>query len=151
VSGARGRQEETMAIGRLDHYSIRTTKLGETRRFYTDVVGLTDGHRPDFDFPGAWLYIGDRAVVHVVGIDPDNPQGLLEYLGQAAVDAEGTGTIDHIAFVATDYDGMAQRLSTMGVRYRERGLPAFNLRQMFLEDPNGVTIELNFSTEPARV
>ena len=135
-----------MTIGRLDHYSIRTTKLDETRRFYSEVVGLRDGYRPNFDFPGAWLYIGEQAVVHIVGIDKDNPQALLDYLGKEAVDSDNTGSIDHVAFVATDFDGTAQRMRKMGVPYRERGLPSFNLRQMFLEDPNGVTIELNFST-----
>src|ERR671915_1720585 len=131
-----------MAIGRLDHYSIRTTKLEETRRFYSEVVGLRDGYRPNFDFPGAWLYIGEQAVVHIVGIDKDNPQGLLDYLGKDAVDSDNTGSIDHVAFVATDFDGMTERLKSMGMPYRERGVPAFNLRQLFLEDPNGVTIEL---------
>jgi catechol 2,3-dioxygenase-like lactoylglutathione lyase family enzyme len=138
-----------MTIGRLDHYSIRTTKLEETRRFYSEVVGLRDGYRPNFDFPGAWLYIGEQAVVHIVGIDKDNPQALLDYLGKEAVDSDNTGSIDHVAFVATDFDGMAERLQRIGVPYRERGVPAFNLRQLFVEDPNGVTIELNFSTAPA--
>jgi catechol 2,3-dioxygenase-like lactoylglutathione lyase family enzyme len=138
-----------MTIGRLDHYSIRTTKLEQTRRFYSEIVGLRDGYRPNFDFPGAWLYIGEQAVVHIVAIDKDNPQALLDYLGKEAVDSDNTGSIDHVAFVATDFDGTARRLKNLGVPYRERALPSFNLRQMFVEDPNGVTIELNFSTEPA--
>lgn len=138
-----------MAIERLDHYSIRTTKLDETRRFYTDVVGLTDGYRPKFDFPGAWLYSGERAVVHVVGIDPDNPAGLIAYLGDkagAGTGAEGTGTIDHVAFFASDLDGMLKRLRARNVGFRERAIPTMSLHQLFLEDPNGVTIELNYST-----
>jgi catechol 2,3-dioxygenase-like lactoylglutathione lyase family enzyme len=139
-----------MTIQRLDHYSIRTTKLDETRRFYTEVVGLTDGHRPKFDFPGAWLYSGERAVVHVVGIDPDNPQGLIDYLGEKGdVDADGTGTIDHIAFFATGVDDMVRRLKTGGIPFRERAIPTMCLHQVFLEDPNGVTIEINYSTAPA--
>jgi catechol 2,3-dioxygenase-like lactoylglutathione lyase family enzyme len=142
-----------MAISRLDHYSIRTSKLEETRRFYTEVVGLEDGYRPDFPFPGAWLYNSERAVVHVVGYDPNDPKGLLDYLGDKPLDTGGTGTIDHVAFVASDLPGMCEKLKKLGVAYRERGVPAFNLHQLFLEDPNGVTIELNFPTrdaEPAR-
>ena len=141
-----------MTIQRLDHYSIRTTKLDETRRFYTDVVGLTDGYRPEFDFPGAWLYSGERAVVHVVGIDPDDPQGLIDYLGDkagAGTGADGTGTIDHVAFFATDVDEMVRRLKAAGVPFRERAIPTMSLHQVFLEDPNGVTIEINYSTAPA--
>src|SRR5690242_4843982 len=141
-----------MAIERLDHYSIRTTKLDETRRFYTEVVGLIDGYRPKFDFPGAWLYSGERAVVHVVGIDPDNPDGLIAYLGDkagAGTGADGTGTIDHVAFFASDLDGMRQRLRARDIEFRERAIPTMSLHQLFLEDPNGVTIEINYSTAPA--
>jgi catechol 2,3-dioxygenase-like lactoylglutathione lyase family enzyme len=141
-----------MTIQRLDHYSIRTTKLDETRRFYTEIVGLTDGYRPQFDFPGAWLYSGERAVVHVVGIDPDNPEGLIAYLGDkagAGTGAEGTGTIDHVAFFASDLDGMLKRLKERGFEFRERAIPTMSLHQVFLEDPNGVTIELNYSTAAA--
>jgi catechol 2,3-dioxygenase-like lactoylglutathione lyase family enzyme len=142
-----------MAISRLDHYSIRTAKLEETRRFYTEIVGLDDGYRPEFPFPGAWLYSAERAVVHVVGYDPNDPMVLLDYLGDTPLVGEGTGTIFLVAFVATYLPGRGQKLKRLGVPYRERGLPSFNLHQLFLEDPNGVTIELNFPTrdaEPAR-
>ena len=73
-----------MPLNRLDHYSIRTTHLAETQRFYTDVLGLEVGPRPNFPFPGVWLYHGGVAVVHVVGIDPNDPSGLQDYLGDKA-------------------------------------------------------------------
>jgi catechol 2,3-dioxygenase-like lactoylglutathione lyase family enzyme len=134
-----------MPLGRLDHYSIRTTRLEETRRFYVEVLGLEAGPRPQFNFPGIWLYNGGASVVHVIGIDPDNPQALIEYLGEKGMDAEpGTGTIDHIAFVAQDVEGMRARFHAAGVEVRERTVPSMSLHQIFLEDPNGVTIELNF-------
>lgn len=134
-----------MAIDRLDHYSICTSKLEETRRFYVDVVGLTDGRRPAFDFPGAWLYQGERAVVHLVGIDETNQSGLLDYLGdRSSAATSGTGTIDHVAFVATELQDMRTWLADKCVPYRERSVPDLNLHQIFLEDPNGVTIELNY-------
>lgn len=136
-----------MALGRLDHYSIRTMRLEETRRFYTEVLGLEVGPRPPLNFPGVWLYNGADAVVHVIGIDPDNPQALIEYLGEKGMDgAPGTGTVDHIAFAASDAEGMRARFLAAGARFRERTVPGMNLRQIFLEDPNGVTIELNFPT-----
>ena len=134
-----------MPLARLDHYSIRTTRLDETRRFYTEVMGLEVGPRPDFPFPGVWLYQGGAAVVHVVGIDPNDPQGLVAYLGDKGMDgATGTGTIDHVAFVAEDVDGMRAHFRAHGAEVRERTVPSLNLHQMFLDDPNGVTIELNF-------
>jgi catechol 2,3-dioxygenase-like lactoylglutathione lyase family enzyme len=134
-----------MALGRLDHYSIRTTRLAATETFYTEVLGLSVGARPAFKFPGLWLYNGDRAVVHVVGIDRDNPQPLIDYLGEKALeDADETGSIDHIAFTAEDFSGMKARFAAAGCSFRERMVPSMNLAQIFLEDPNGVTIELNF-------
>lgn len=134
-----------MSISRLDHYSIRTTKLGATRTFYTEVLGLDAGPRPDFPFPGVWLYQGGVAVVHVVGIDPDDASGLQDYLGdRKSQGGSGTGTIDHVAFLCGGIDAMRERFKAAGVATRERQVPAMDLRQIFLEDPNGVTIELNF-------
>ena len=135
-----------MPLNRLDHYSIRTEHLAETERFYTDVLGLTAGPRPTFPFPGVWLYNGDVAVVHVVGIDRNDPEGLKAYLGDKAMDSTpGTGTIDHIAFTGSDVEAMRARFRGVGIPFRDRAVPSLNLEQVFLEDPNGVTIELNFS------
>ncbi len=134
-----------MPISRLDHYSIRTTQLDATERFYTDVLGFEVGPRPNFPFPGVWLYQGGIAVVHVVGIDPNDPAGLKDYLGDKGMDgAAGTGTIDHVAFVGSDVAAMRERFRAAGVPFRDRTVPSMNLEQVFLEDPNGITIELNF-------
>ncbi len=133
-----------MPISRLDHYSIRTMQLEATERFYTDVLGFETGPRPNFPFPGVWLYQGGIAVVHVVGIDPNDPGGLQDYLGDKAGEATGTGTIDHVAFVGSDAPAMRERFRAAGVPFRDRTVPSMNLEQVFLEDPNGVTIELNF-------
>lgn len=134
-----------MSISRLDHYSIRTTDLDRTRRFYTEIIGLAVGPRPTFPFPGVWLYNGDQAVVHVVGIDVNDPKGLADYLGDRGLeDQDGTGTIDHVAFLCGDVDGMRARFKAAGVVTREREVASLRLLQVFIEDPNGVTLELNF-------
>ncbi len=136
-----------MPVNRLDHYSIRTARLADTERFYTKVLGLTVGPRPNFDFPGVWLYQDNVAVVHVIGIDPSDASGLKDYLGDKGMDsAPGTGTIDHVAFIGADVDAMRDRFRAAGVPFRDRLVPSLNLEQVFLEDPNGVTIELNFPT-----
>jgi predicted enzyme related to lactoylglutathione lyase len=44
-----------MSVGVLDHFNIRTRKLGETVRFYEEVLDLKKGERPNFAFPGAWM------------------------------------------------------------------------------------------------
>ena len=106
-----------MPIGKLDHYSIRTLDIEASRRFYTEVMGFEVGFRPAFDFPGLWLYNGgagqpgNYGVVHIIGIDPANPEGLKAYLGDRDVSTlNGTGTVDHMAFTATVLDDMRGRL-----------------------------------------
>ena len=140
-----------MPLTKIAHYSIRSLDLEATRRFYTEVMGLTVGPRPPFKFPGHWLYNGghetyDNAVVHIIGIDPNDPQGLKDYLGDRDLDSlkNGTGTFDHIAFAATDVGGMLAHLKKISVPFRERTVPDLNLHQVFLDDPSGVVIELNY-------
>ena len=135
-----------MALRTLDHCSIRTLDLPASRAFYADVLGLVEGDRPDFPFPGAWLYLDGRAVIHLVGVDPDDPSGLEEYLGgDVDPDALGDGgSLDHVAFRATDAPAMIGRLEGNDVPYRERQVPNMDLKQIFVEDPNGITIELNY-------
>jgi catechol 2,3-dioxygenase-like lactoylglutathione lyase family enzyme len=145
-----------MPIGRLDHYSIRTLDVEASRRFYTEVMGFEVGFRPAFDFPGLWLYNGARypqsfGVVHIVGIDRSNPDGLKAYLGDRDVDSlNGTGTVDHMAFTATGLMEMRSRLATHRIPYRERTVPDLGIHQVFFEDPSEVTIELNYPAEEAR-
>ena len=57
-----------MGVGVLDHFNIRTRNLADTVRFYEDVLGLEKGARPNFAFPGAWMYSEGKAVVHLVDI-----------------------------------------------------------------------------------
>ena len=135
-----------MALRTLDHCSIRTLDLAASRAFYVDVLGMEEGDRPDFPFPGAWMYLEGRTVIHLVGVDPDDYGGLVEYLG-GDIDPDalkGSGTLDHIAFRATDAPAMIRCLKRNNVPYRERQVPNMDLSQIFLEDPNGITIELNY-------
>jgi catechol 2,3-dioxygenase-like lactoylglutathione lyase family enzyme len=146
--------EQAMPLKKLSHYSVRTLDLAATEKFYTEVMGLTVGPRPPFDFPGLWLYNGshdsyDNAVVHIIGIDPNDPQGLRDYLGDRDESSlqGGTGTFDHIAFTATDAPELVAHLKKKKVPFRERAVPNLNLHQLFLDDPNGVVIELNYATD----
>ncbi len=139
-----------MSIGTLAHYSIRTTDLDRSERFYCEVLGLRAGSRPAFPFPGRWLYIGedesDYGVVHLVGVDEASATALADYLGSAAGN-RGSGTVDHIAFGATGIADMRKRLEKLGVPYQERLVPDLGLRQVFLQDPMGVMLELNYPAD----
>lgn len=133
-----------MGLDKLDHCSVRTTDIERTRDFYVDVLGLVDGARPDFHFPGYWLYLDEQPVIHIIGIDPDEAEGMKDPLGNALDDLSGSGSVDHIAFRASDLEGMHARLKKLGLKWHDRSLPDFGLHQVFVEDPNGITIELNY-------
>jgi catechol 2,3-dioxygenase-like lactoylglutathione lyase family enzyme len=123
----------SMSVGLLDHYNVSTRKLGDTIRFYEDVLGFVNGPRPPFDFPGAWLYSEGHPVLHVNDISPtDTPQ------------RPDSGVIDHIAFGSRGFDRMRQHLTQKGVSFRSNEVPNSTRRQIFVQDPNNVLIELNF-------
>lgn len=119
-----------MGLANLDHYNINTSNLERSVTFYEEVLGLRNGARPKFGIPGAWLYLGETAVLHLIvsGKDGEN----------------GSGAIDHIAFRANDYDAMRANLKKRDVKFTEMAVPDFNVRQIFVHDPDGVKIELNF-------
>jgi len=136
----------------LNHFSIRSLDLGACERFYCGLLGLVVGPRPPFPFPGLWLYAGDtaqwsNAAVHIIGIDRNDPEGLKQYLGDRdEASLQGTGSVDHLAFFATGLAEMLARLQSQAVPYRERTVPLLGLHQVFVDDPNGVVIELNYPT-----
>lgn len=135
----------------LNHFSIRSLELDKTVQFFSDVLDLKPGPRPNFPFPGAWLYNGDpsdyaNSVVHIIAIDKNDPAGLKQYLGDRdASSLEGSGAIDHIAFFATGLEKMTAHLKKIEVPFRERTVPSLSLHQIFVNDPNGIVIELNYS------
>ena len=118
-------------ISDLDHINIATDRLTETRDFWRDVMGLTERWRPDFPFDGHWLYSGDKPVVHLMsrptaGVGSDQ------------------ATLNHVAFAIADLEAAKARLTGLGVAFREIGVPNAPIKQLFLQDPNGIAIELNY-------
>lgn len=136
----------------INHLAIRSPDAKATKDFFVSTLGLTPGPRPEFPFPGYWLYKADsdlnnylNAVIHIVEIDPNDPSGLIQYLGDKELPSlKGTGAIDHVAFYATGLEAMLGHLQNLHVKFRERLVPTIGLHQLFLEDPNGITIELNY-------
>jgi catechol 2,3-dioxygenase-like lactoylglutathione lyase family enzyme len=134
----------------LNHLSIRTTDMDATRDFYVKVLGLTVGPRPEFPFPGMWLYNGSHdqvanAMVHIIGINLNDPVGLKKYLGDRDLSSlKGSGAVDHVALMATGLAEMKVHLEKLNVPYRERTVPQIGLHQLFVDDPSGVVIELNY-------
>jgi catechol 2,3-dioxygenase-like lactoylglutathione lyase family enzyme len=134
----------------LNHFSIRTLEIEKTTIFFTQLLGLTVGPRPEFPFPGVWLYNGSHddwsnSVLHLIAIDKNNPTGLQQYLGDRdPLTLKGSGAVDHIAFFATGLEEKLKQIKALALPYQERTVPVIQLHQIFLEDPNGIIIELNY-------
>jgi catechol 2,3-dioxygenase-like lactoylglutathione lyase family enzyme len=118
-------------INGLDHVNIRTADLKATTALFCDVLGLSPGWRPPFPFPGAWLYAGDKDVVHLVEVEKP-----------AA--ASAGAALHHFAFDDSDYDEALARVEATGLDFRAFETPGTSVRQIFVRDPNGVTSELNW-------
>ncbi len=122
-----------MALNGLNHVSTRPIDLEATKDFYVEALGLAVGDRPTLPFPGYWLYCGTQAVIHLLGTE-------LGGSGEPPV----TGRLDHIAFEGSGLDEIKARLAKQRIEYEEREIASVNLTQLFLHDPDGVAVEINF-------
>ena len=120
-----------MATIGMNHFTVLTDDVARTVDFYRDLMGLAEGYRPDLGFPGAWLYAGERAVLHIVGGKPR--------------EALRPGVIDHMAFTATGLPATLEKLTARGVHYACRQQAGTGLWQVFFFDPNGARVELDFA------
>jgi len=127
-----------MPLEGLNHYTIRPVDLARTRAFYVEVLGLEEGYRPPLGFEGHWLYCGGNPTVHLIGPRPQREAGWPERV------VGPTGLLDHIAFSCTGLPEMRERLVKSGLTYEERVIPRDRQTQLFLHDPDGVAVELNF-------
>jgi catechol 2,3-dioxygenase-like lactoylglutathione lyase family enzyme len=129
-----------MELKSFEHVLIIAQDLEATKEFYVDLIGLAVGKRPDFGFPGYWLYLGDTPCVHLAGRErPGRRVG-----GRRSDDESNTGAIDHVAFNADGINAARDRFDKAGIDYEHRLVPGAPLQQLFLIDPNGVKIEINF-------
>ena len=125
-----------MAILGMNHFTVLSSDLDATLAFYCALLGLRAGARPAFDFPGAWLYSGSQAVLHVVAGRP--------------LPADAAGVIDHVAFSASGLADMVTLLRRRGIDHDLRRLPGGGPWQLFFHDPDGARVELDFdATESA--
>ncbi|GDX85877.1 diguanylate cyclase [Methylococcaceae bacterium] len=124
-----------MNILDIDHYNLRAEPelLDKLRDFYCSVVGLRIGKRPNLRSSGYWLYAGNKAVLHLSQAKPDE-------IRQAHVN----GTFDHVAFSCSDLQAFELHLNRLGIQYRKSQIADTMQTQLFLSDPAGNGVELNF-------
>ena len=135
-----------MPLQRMEHYLVLSDDIEATRSFYCDLLGFEEGFRPSMDFSGYWLYLDETPCIHIA-----DWTSYESYARRAAMSvsqrAVGTGPVDHIAFSGTDYEEMTTRLKAHCVDYQTNHVAGIGLRQVFLHDPSGLKIELNFMPE----
>ena len=121
-----------MPAAAMNHFTVLTDNLDKTLAFYAELLDLHPGARPPFKFPGAWLYArgGNDPILHVIAGKPK------EQLVK--------GVIDHMAFTGLDLAGTVANLKARSIEYALRRLPDYGTWQLFFDDPNGATVELDF-------
>jgi catechol 2,3-dioxygenase-like lactoylglutathione lyase family enzyme len=144
-----------MTVRRLDHYNVLTPRLTETVAFYCDVLEMKAGPTPSGDSRrAAWVYDAEGApILHLQAVDPQDPQKKLgeirKRLGdmfgaQDLLSLSGSGTVEHVALQCEDYDRVLGRCRERGIEVKTNEVPSRNFRQLFIKDPNGIILELNF-------
>lgn len=126
----------------IHHFTIRcsSTELESLRFFYCDVLGMQEGPRPSFGFPGHWLYVGEVALLHLAAILPDQPSRNAE---------TSTSGFDHVSLAGAHLDAARRLLTERGIPFEELPVPGWPLQQIFLRDPVGSKIELTFDLSQA--
>jgi catechol 2,3-dioxygenase-like lactoylglutathione lyase family enzyme len=120
----------------IHHVAIKTADLDATVDFYTKILGARKVDRPPMDFPGAWLSLG-ATMIHIYAGQPA--------LGPGGKVPRGSAAVDHVSLAARNFHEMRQTFATSGLDWREFDVPSANLWQLYVHDPSGVLIELNFS------
>lgn len=123
-------------IESIDHVNIQTRQLDTMIAWYTDVLGLRNGPRPDFAFRGAWLYVGDHPIVHLVEM-ADAPRG------------GGALALEHAAFRASDLPSFLEKLTASGTDYKIGGADFLSVVQVNVWDPDGNHLHVDFPKEEA--
>lgn len=129
-----------MQVSGIHHINIgcRESDLPAIEKFYGDGLGLKVGPRPEFPNKGLWLYHGDHPLVHVVArFKPDWP----------GIDEKHSG-YDHTAYAVTGVEQFRERLTKLKIEFDEQNVPNAGF-QMFMRDPVGNKVELNFPNEEA--
>ena len=139
-----------MPLSHLEHVLIQSADIEATKDWYVKVLGMKVGPHPDFKLPVYWLYIGDRDVLHIAQGGANVSENRLNYAGQESQATFGSGVVDHLAFHASGLHDMIAHLQQHAVAFKERQVDNQGLYQLFLFDPNGVKVELNFAASEAK-
>jgi catechol 2,3-dioxygenase-like lactoylglutathione lyase family enzyme len=126
-------------MAKLDHVNIQTTQLADTVAFYAEIIGLEVRDPPELDPKLVqWMYDeGGKAILHISTVG--------SLLGEDGVElGTDTGAVHHVALDCAGHDAMVAKLDARRLPYRLNHVKTIDLKQIFVHDPNGVLIELNY-------
>ena len=139
-----------MPLSHIEHFLVAADDIDATRDWYARVLGMQSGPHPDFGFPVHWMYVDGVDIVHIGPSAKHAGDIQQKYLGRTSQNSEaGTGALDHIAFRATGLRAMLEHLRRERVAFTQRRANGQALFQLFLYDPNGIKIELNYEASEA--
>lgn len=137
-----------MTVAKIDHLNIRTPDVAGTAAFFHDVLdmAITPGPGMTTD-ESCWMRDeGGMPAIHIGKQDLTYPTDHWLPAGEAP----GKGPMHHVALNCAGFDRVKARLETRGLRHSENRLDEIGLRQLFVFEPNGILLELNFwETPPA--
>jgi catechol 2,3-dioxygenase-like lactoylglutathione lyase family enzyme len=130
-----------LEIRRLDHVSLLVKDVEQSKRFYTQLLGMEEHPRPgNFNFPGAWLRKGS-AEIHLIGEDEPGRVDMVQSVEYSPAELS-TGHVTHFAFEVKDLEETHRYLQARGIPLvggpRPRG---DGVMQMYIRDPDGYIIE----------
>ena len=114
----------------INHVSLLVADTRRSLDFYHGLLSLAvDDSRPEIDFPGAWLQVGDGQI-HLLEL-PES--------GQSRDPELHGGRDHHLAMNVVSIDEVAQALETAGIAFtRSRS----GRKALFCRDPDGNALEL---------
>jgi catechol 2,3-dioxygenase-like lactoylglutathione lyase family enzyme len=125
-----------MKVFGINHINIEVTpnKLADVVAFYENIIGLKSGQRAVSKRDGAWMYCGEAPIIHI---------SVIEKPPYMAADIP----FNHVALTCLGVDACLENLKTYNIPHRVdfRGPP--EMTQIFVVDPAGIKIELNFKGE----
>lgn len=116
-------------VSAVNHIARETSHLEAARAFYRDVLGFREIWRPNFTFPGAWLY-NYGVMIHLIeGRPPER-------------DEEISTRADHVAFHTDDLPAVERFLDERNIPFKKNTVPTTGVTQVFFHDPDGNHIEV---------
>jgi catechol 2,3-dioxygenase-like lactoylglutathione lyase family enzyme len=111
----------------INHVAIQVKDLSLSKHFYTHIIGFQPIARPDLGFEGAWFAIGASQELHLL---PDLNHQI----------HSGSRT-NHWAVEVDAYEPIIQSLEKFQYPYRAPKQRIDMVWQLFVNDPDGHTIE----------